>query len=70
MHSVLGQRKQRQKQYIAVMKKDLFHNTMGLCGNFTQNKLHTDPSWSLMETFIDPFSLDFVLKCTDIYRIT
>lgn len=52
------------------MKKDLFHNTMGLCGNFTQNKLHTDPSWSLMENFIDPFSLDFVLKCADIYRIT
>ena len=35
MHSVLGQRKQWQKQYIAIGKTDLFYNSMGLWGNFT-----------------------------------
>ena len=35
MHSVLGYRKQWQKQYIAIGKTDLFYNSMGLCGNFT-----------------------------------
>ena len=35
MHSVLGLRKQWQKQYIAIGKTDLFYNSMRLCGNFT-----------------------------------
>ena len=35
MHSVLGKRKQWQKQYIAIEKTDLFYSSMGLCGNFT-----------------------------------
>ena len=34
-HSVLGLRKQWQKQYIAIGKTDLFYKGMGLCGNFT-----------------------------------
>ena len=34
MHSVLEWRKQRQKQYIAIGKTDLFYNSMGLYGNF------------------------------------
>ena len=36
MHSVLGWRKQWKKQYIAIGKTDLFYNSMGLCGNFTE----------------------------------
>ena len=36
MHSVLEWRKQWQKQYISIGKTDLFYNSMGLCGNFTQ----------------------------------
>ena len=39
MHSVLGQRKQWQKQYIAIGKTDLFYNSMGLWGNFTNKSL-------------------------------
>ena len=35
LHSVLGQRKHWQKQYVAIGKTDLFYNSMGLCGNFT-----------------------------------
>ena len=35
MHSVLGQSKQWQKQYIAIGKTDLFYNSMGLWGTFT-----------------------------------
>ena len=37
MHSVLEQRKKWQKQYISTGKTDLFYNSMGLCGNFTQD---------------------------------
>ena len=33
MHSILEQR----KQYISVGKTDLFYNSMGLCGNFTED---------------------------------
>ena len=38
MHSVLGLRKQWQKQYIVLGKTDLFNNSIGLCGNFTRDE--------------------------------
>ena len=28
------------KQYIAIGKTDLFYNSMGLCGNFTQYRVN------------------------------
>ena len=39
MHSVLGQRKRCQKQYIAIGKTDFFYNSMGPCGNFTEKSI-------------------------------
>ena len=41
MHSVLGYRKQWQKQYIAIRKTDLFYNSMGLWGNVTKRGVWT-----------------------------
>ena len=40
MHSVPGKRKQWQKQYIATRKTDLFRNSMGLYGNFTERGMY------------------------------
>ena len=45
MYSVLGWRKQWQKQYIAIGKTDLFYNSMGLCGSFTPKHSSIDVLW-------------------------
>ena len=34
---LLDRKNQRQKQYIAIGKTDLFYNSMGLCENFTHH---------------------------------
>ena len=49
IHSVLEQRKQWQKQYIAIGKTDLFYNSMGLCGIFTQIPLNR---WQNLTTLV------------------